>query len=128
MGPGKARTILQPSGLLRPESVLCLFSQGFHTAALEHNASDTLTKVVGHPRVGSNLIQSKEEQVLTYRDSPVSDDDKISLGRPVVATDDIFLRQRIVEQGGLVMTFHQLWVLLTEIQAEIDQDVMVKPG
>jgi hypothetical protein len=34
-GPGRARTILQPLGLLRPESVLCLFESGFGSAALE---------------------------------------------------------------------------------------------
>lgn len=34
---------------------------------------------------------------------------------PIVATDDVFLRQRVVQEGGCVMTFHQLWLLLVDI-------------
>ena len=34
---------------------------------------------------------------------------------PIVVTDDIFLRQRIVHEEGFVMTFHQLWLLLMDV-------------
>ena len=30
----------------------------------------------------------------------------------IVVTDDVFLRQRIINSGGYVMTFEQLWDLL----------------
>lgn len=33
-------------------------------------------------------------------------------GKCIVVTDDVFLRQRVIQAGGLVMTFQQLWDLL----------------
>ena len=51
-----------------------------------------------------------------------SDDDVIASQHPVVVTDDVFLRQRIFNHGGLVMTFHQLWIFLAEVQEAIDKE------
>ena len=132
MGPGKGRTILQPLGLLRPESVSCFFSRGFASVALECEASNTLTRKLNHPRLGSNLITLKKDLVLTCKDPPSLEDrnreknKETSHGYPVIVTDDVFLRQRVMEHGGLVMTFHQLWILLTELQADIDKQDRAK--
>ncbi|KAL3917075.1 MAG: hypothetical protein SGILL_004883 [Bacillariaceae sp.] len=127
MGPGKARTILQPLGLLRPESVLCLFSKGFDSPCLERNTNDTMHKKLNHPRVGKNLFRTEQivmPPIYNGEMNPDADDkdhdNLASSFHPVVVTDDVFLRQRIVSHGGFVMTFHQLWILLAESQAMKD--------
>lgn len=124
MGPGKARAVLKTLGLFRPESVACLFTKGFSSPALEKNAKDTLTKKLNHSRVHQNLILFKQEKVFTFQDQRKSEDNDISMHcmYPVVVTDDVFLRQRIVSDGGLVFTFHQLWILLVELRATIDKE------
>jgi hypothetical protein len=122
MGPGKARTILQPLGLFRAESVSCLFIQGFASAALELHANDTLQKKLNHPRVGQNLIQSRQERVLVFSNDQENSDSQEKPSYPLVVTDDVYLRQRIANHGGFVMTFQQLWILLMEVQATTDKD------
>lgn len=126
LGPGKARSILQPLGLLRPESVSCLFAQGFSSPGLERNANDILHKKLNHPRVGKNLVQIKQQLVLPNCDEQTNPDNKdngmLSSFHPVVVTDDVYLRQRTVSHGGFVITFHQLWILLVEVQAMNDEE------
>jgi hypothetical protein len=114
-GPGKARTILQPLGLLRPESVLCLFKSGFGSKALESEAICTLSKLRYHSRIGKTVIASINEVMLGGQKSLHGPP---SLVRSViVVTDDIFLRQRVVNRYGFVMSFQQLWILLAETRS-----------
>ena len=88
-GPGKARRILKRYDLLRPGSVFCLFG---------------LSDPAHNQHVLSQLQQSKVSWRRIYQ-SKLSKD----AAATIVATDDILLRQRIVEAGGYVVTFEQLW-------------------
>ncbi len=87
-GPGRSRQVLKRFGLMRPESVFCLFS------ILNSLPRDIKSLQSIRHHLSNKVVQQS------------------MMSQTVVATDDIFLRQRIVEASGLVMTFEQLWELL----------------
>jgi hypothetical protein len=93
-GPGRSRGVLQPLGLMRPDSVYCMF--GFP------------------PSLSSKAIADAKrlrpmERLMKIEHVRVVDGGHMT----VVVTDDIFLRERVVEAGGFPMTFEQFWDLLT---------------
>ena len=91
-GPGKSRQILKRlGGLMRPESYFCLF----------WGVGKECTRDVKSLRSIRHLLV---DHVIQYS--------TISPSTTIVVSDDIFLRQRIVEAGGLVLTFEQLWDML----------------
>ena len=94
-GPGRSRQILKRlGGLMRPESYFCLFGL----------CSNGYTRNIKSLRSFRHLLV---DTVVHYSNLSSS-----TTTTSIVATDDIFLRQRIVETGGLVMTFEQLWDML----------------
>jgi len=95
-GSGKSRQVVKRFGLMRPGSVFCLF--GFSDA--KQAARDARTLVSIQRLLEDEVVQRSFQDVREQR------------RQTLVATDDIFLRQRIVEAGGLVLTFEQLWELL----------------
>jgi hypothetical protein len=109
-GPGKARSILQPLGLLRPDSPLCLFKAGFGSQALQKDAENTLFQLLRH-KIGRDSLRP-------FKELELSTDfiEKVPFVPVVVVTDDIFLRQRVVSCHGFVMSFHQFWILLAEMK------------
>jgi len=92
-GPGKSRRLLKPLGLLRRESVFCMFAIS--------------------PILKSSAVRLAKCLLPMERLIKV---EKLVLGveATLVVTDDVFLRQRVVDAGGFVMTFEQLWDLLSE--------------
>lgn len=97
-GPGRSRQILKRlGGLLRPESYYCVFDLG------HGHATTTTSTATRDLRTLQSIRHLLVDTVYHY--STLSH-------TTMVATDDIFLRQRIVEAGGLVMTFEQLWDML----------------
>lgn len=93
-GPGKSRQVAKPLCLLRAQSVFCLFG----CAPIQSNRKNLqrlMNAKLSFASVESTSLCAMEDQMDT-----------------VVATDDIFLRQRIVSAGGYVMTFEQLWDML----------------
>ena len=133
-GAGKNRRLFQPLGLLRPESIACVFDFARRNDALvEQNNSDVLEH--DKPKLHSSFPKLSIEGDQTLRsvrrqnpgnvfvvldepvEIPVDADNKAdhTIVLPIVVTDDIFLRQRIVHEEGFVMTFHQLWLLLLDV-------------
>lgn len=87
-GPGRSRQLVKRLGLMRPESVYCWLP------VCDRDYRDLKSLQSIRRLLVDNVVQ------------------KSLTSQTIVATDDIFLRQRIVESGGLVMTFEQLWELL----------------
>ena len=143
-GAGKNRRLFQSLGLLRPESVACIFEfcapmettkidseeeksehecehfpeykqtrfsslSSFRRLALD--GDQTLRSVRRHNP--GNVFVALEEPLNVSHTANVSNRSPLVI--PIVATDDVFLRQRIVHEGGFVMTFHQLWLLLIDV-------------
>jgi hypothetical protein len=109
-GPGKSRRALQSLGLLREDSVACLFGW---TPALQEDARRTeqslrkLPAELFHPIKGIQLC-GRGCDLTTKNRPPLV---------PVLVTDDVFLRQRVInDASGFVMSFDQLWLLLKEQQ------------
>jgi hypothetical protein len=99
-GSGKSRGLLKPLCLLRPSSVFCLFGSSFMPPL--HEKSKFNLKQLSTTSA-KKLVDKVEMRALNAHNESI------------VVTDDIFLRQRIVDAGGFVMTFEQLWVLLDKI-------------
>jgi len=132
IGPGKNRSIFQPLHLLRPYSVLCLFTTGFppklqhqsnqilqklQTTTQQHNFKWTNQQPRKPPRKPSSpffelrtvRIESGTNKTTTRND----DEANLVTQATIVVTDDIYLRQRVVyDAKSFVMTFDQLWTLL----------------
>jgi hypothetical protein len=92
-GCGKSRRVVKRYGLMRPETVFCLF--GVSSPNQVHRdvqAMSNIRNLLSEPLLKQSIIGEVETTI--------------------VVTDDIFLRQRVVQSGGLVMTFEQLWELL----------------
>jgi hypothetical protein len=105
-GCGKSRTLVKKYGLMRPESVFCLFvgvSDPPHVdrdlQCMSRIRNLLLSDCILKEFIGSNSSDHDDN----YRDDMTT---------TIVVTDDIFLRQRVVYARGLVMTFEQLWELL----------------
>lgn len=143
-GAGKNRRLFQPLGLLRPESVACIFefsapirtssnaddndqmgNNPSNTFGEEHNsrtdpAAFSRLSLDGHKTLRS-IRRQNPGNVFVALDDPIqiafnySREDRNFGVVPIVVTDDIFLRQRIIHEGGYVMTFHQLWLLLADV-------------
>ena len=91
-GAGKSRQIAKTLCLLRPESVFCLF--GVSPRASNRKSLRALQNSnLSFSRIGVSTLSKDHFDT-------------------IVATDDIFLRQRIVQAGGYVVTFEQLWNML----------------
>jgi hypothetical protein len=132
-GPGKSRRMLQSVGLLREDSVACLFGW---TPALQKDAcriARNLQKLptdLFHPiqrRVLCSHCQTSPGPVAVAEPSiPPTPTKTMTMGQPnhllpVVVTDDVFLRQRVVKDAsGCVMSFDQLWILLKEQEDHLD--------
>ncbi len=143
-GAGKNRRLFQPLGLLRSESVACVFefAAPFNTSSDESSqcqkgdTSENNLREDQQPRThstpfyrlaldGHQTLQSLRRQnpgnVFLIPDDSIEipydagSNDGCPVILPIVVTDDIFLRQRIVHEGGYVMTFHQLWLLLIDV-------------
>jgi hypothetical protein len=149
-GAGKNRRLFLPLGLLRPESVACVFefdacvstttadcneypeedvkskdnelrqlqsrrlSSSFSRLALDGN--QTLRSV--RRRNPTNVFLTLDEPLEVHHGN--NRKNGIGLMKTIVATDDVFLRQRIVHEGGYVMTFHQLWLLLLDVMQRLE--------
>jgi hypothetical protein len=117
-GAGKNRRLFQPLGLLRPDSVACLFesscSDGEESTSYERLASDStqILQTLRRNNPGNVFLELKEPFIV--RHAADTDTDSATPTVPIVASDDVFLRQRAVQEGGYVMTFHQLWLLLMD--------------
>ena len=103
-GGGRKRSHLKPLCLLRPNSPFCAFA----------SSSTKITVPWFQKSEKSTLRQMSNWKIHQLIDKI----EKITLqakseNETVVVTDDILLRQRIVASGGFVMTFEQLWNLLT---------------
>jgi len=156
-GAGKNRRLFQNLGLLRPESVACVFEFGAPITTPTPTATTTTTTITttsndcddgqeehesghsgGHKQSrlesssfrrlaldGDQTLRSVRRHnpgnVFLALDEPLEiphatgGEKGVPVIIPIVATDDIFLRQRIVHEGGFVMTFHQLWLLLIDV-------------
>ena len=126
-GPGKSRRLFQRLGLLRPESLACVFRFGDADVVSKTTAEidgDTTCSsstrfqrlaIDGDQTLRTASIQHLNPALLTL-DEPLeifhSAHDPVV---PIVVTDDVFPRQHIVQEGGYVMTFHQLWLLPTDV-------------
>lgn len=117
-GPGKSRKRLKNLRLLREKSVLCLFPSGFGNS-LQANAICTTKNLLP----AEKLIDCIEKRLLDV--DLVLDEDMcictnrhegMSVKSAVVVTDDILLRQRVVELGGHAMLFEQFWDLLSDVK------------
>jgi hypothetical protein len=138
-GAGKNRRLFQPLGLLRPESVACVFEFGasvvasttsndckeaqeefqssehsvdssfFHRLALD---GDQTLRSIRRQNPGNVFLTLNESQKVLHVTAGIDKGAPVIL--PIVVTDDVFLRQRIVHENGFVMTFHQLWLLLID--------------
>jgi hypothetical protein len=136
-GPGKNRCLLQSIGLLRSESVACIFdfdSFGRLTKdgqkaikSLQKNRLlsstgmiDIETTTISHPQTRYDIKEDsyeekKEEDHRTSTNKEKEVNNVIIV--PIVVTDDVFLRQRIIEDTTYyVMTFHQLWHMLMDVK------------
>lgn len=94
-GPGKSRQMLKPYTLLRGNSYFCLFG-----LANQHH----LTRDVQRLSTSESLFQSVVNKYYLGGDGQK---------QTIVVSDDVHLRERVVEAGGFVMTFEQLWELLS---------------
>lgn len=95
-GAGKSRRVLKPFCLVRPASIYSLF---FMTPELRRQSLNDLRQLIDK---NSNVFQKyAQSRVLSKNDETI------------VVTDDVYLRQRILEAGGVVLTFEQLWSLLS---------------
>jgi hypothetical protein len=115
-GPGKHRTVLKKLGLLRPRSVAVLFF-GRTSPALRREAglaAGQLRRV--HPSMiiveRLLLLSDSSSSSLSRHGGDDGDDDVI------VVSDDVYLRQRVDEANGLVMSFPQLWLLMKELKQQ----------
>jgi hypothetical protein len=121
-GPGKSRRVLQSVGLLREDSVACLFGW---TPALQGDARRTALRLQKLPDDLFHPIQrrgscEKPTTTISATGHPAL--------VPVVVTDDVFLRERVVKDAsGCTMSFDQLWILLKE-QHDLLFDGTKKPG
>jgi len=103
-GGGRKRNHLKPLCLLRPNSPFCVFapsSVGKSTPWFQKSEMSTL-KQMSNFKI-HQLLGRIEKRILAAN----------SKNETVVVTDDILLRQRLVDVGAFVMTFEQLWNLLT---------------
>eukprot|EP00588_Corethron_pennatum_P009384 CAMPEP_0194276454 /NCGR_PEP_ID=MMETSP0169-20130528/9054_1 /TAXON_ID=218684 /ORGANISM="Corethron pennatum, Strain L29A3" /LENGTH=297 /DNA_ID=CAMNT_0039020187 /DNA_START=120 /DNA_END=1013 /DNA_ORIENTATION=+ len=90
-GPGRSRTVLKQFQLLRPGSLYCIF--GFAAALCSSAVKD------------AKRLKGVRGLIKVYRE-------EVNESMAVVVTDDVLLRQRVVDTGAFVMTFEQLWDLL----------------
>ncbi len=95
-GSGKSRGFLKHMCLLRQKSVFCIYGKSFMQPLFQKSLRD-LKKLSTSAK---KLIDKVDVKSLN------------ALQETIVVTDDVYLRQRIVEAGGFVMTFEQLWVFL----------------
>ncbi|OEU06251.1 hypothetical protein FRACYDRAFT_255472 [Fragilariopsis cylindrus CCMP1102] len=122
-GPGKNRCLLQSIGLLRSESVACIFDFDLKDAttfarltkdgqktikSLQRNRLlsstgmiDIETTTISHPQMkddieGDGYEEKKEEDYRTATKKQ-KEDNTVVIIVPIVVTDDVFLRQRIIE-------------------------------
>ena len=100
-GAGKKR-YLKDLCLLRPNSVYCAYS--VKTSSTPNAFSK---KECSNVR---QMVESGVDSLLhkIYKTELTSE----TRNQTMVVTDDILLRQRIVDSGGFVMTFEQLWLFL----------------
>lgn len=95
-GSGKSRRLLKPYCLVRPGSI---YSLPFMTPELSRQSLHDLHKLLhSNSKLFQNYVQRR---IINKNDETI------------VVTDDVFLRQRILEAGGVVLTFEQLWSLLS---------------
>ena len=102
-GGGRKRKHLKPLCLLRPNSPFCVFSPssiGNITPWFQKSEISTL-KQMSNFKI-HQLLGRIEKRILKAN----------AKNETVVVTDDILLRQRLVDVGAFVMTFEQLWNLL----------------
>mmetsp|Transcript_14611 Transcript_14611/g.31108 ORF Transcript_14611/g.31108 Transcript_14611/m.31108 type:complete len:212 (+) Transcript_14611:94-729(+) len=146
-GAGKNRRTFQPLGLLRPDSVACVYDFNFNAGCgkcgdgneeekrgnrehgfrcLASDGNQTLRSLrrnnpgnvflsLDEPFDVAHMANNNGHDHRREEDSNDNDVPDPVMTIPIVATDDVFLRQRIVQEGGYVMTFHQLWLLLMDI-------------
>ncbi|OEU09163.1 hypothetical protein FRACYDRAFT_249081 [Fragilariopsis cylindrus CCMP1102] len=139
-GPGKNRCLLQSIGLLRSESVACIFEnptfgrltkdgqktikslQRNRLLSSKQGMIDIETTTISHPQMTYDIKEDSYEEKKEEEDHRTSmnkqkDDNNAVIIVPIVVTDDVFLRQRIIEDTTYyVMTFHQLWHMLMDVK------------
>jgi len=122
-GCGKSRTLIKRYGLMRPHSVFCIFV-GISKREDVHREIQTM-KTIRH-LLSDDVHYTSLASTMTTNTTPTTaddennkdedmhgnDDDIVPPIVTIVVSDDIFLRQRVVSAGGVVMTFEQLWELL----------------
>jgi hypothetical protein len=129
-GPGRHRNILKPMCWMRPHSPYCFFqpfplwtSSWSLTLSMPLSKDWSFLKDVKMRKMDQLFGRSvkKDSIVMMDPDEGVGMTGKDGMqkikkncvGRKsIVVTDDVFLRQRVVQAGGFVMTFEQLWYLL----------------
>jgi hypothetical protein len=95
-GAGKSKNLLKTFCLVRSGSI---YSFPFMTPGLKRKSLNDVQKLLEN---NSKLFQDRvQSRNLTKNDETI------------LVTDDVFLRQRILEAGGVVLTFEQLWCLLS---------------
>lgn len=95
-GAGKSKNLLKRFCLVRTGSI---YSLPFMTPGLKRKSwNDVQTLLENNSKLFQDHVQSRN---LTKNDETI------------LVTDDVFLRQRILEAGGVVLTFEQLWCLLS---------------
>jgi len=133
-GAGKNRRLFQPLGLLRPESVACIFEFGvpvvvsttsndckeaqeefqssehsdgniqssFDSSSFRRLAidGDQTLRSVRRQNPGNVFLTLNESQEVPH--ATTGSEKGVPVILPIVATDDVFLRQRIVHEGGYV--------------------------
>lgn len=108
-GSGKSRRLLRPYNLLRPGSYFCLFGllgdEKVKEELQEEKISPTSSLCRDAKRLAttSKLLRPEVEQHVLGENGQK---------HTIVVTDDVFLRERVVDVGGFVMTFAQFWDLL----------------
>jgi hypothetical protein len=124
LGCGKNRMLLQSMLLQRPHSVLCLYN-GFSSQLSQQSDHILEKKLHRNPKVNNNIFDSitvhkffRDEDKTTTTTTTTTTTAAHAI--PIVVTDDGYLRQRVVQHHGYVMSFHQLWILLKETHQKID--------
>jgi hypothetical protein len=115
LGCGKNRTLLQSMLLQRPHSVLCLYN-GFSSQLSQQSDHILQKKLRRNPKVNNNIFDSitvhtffRDEDTTTTT-TTMTTTSTAAHAIPIVVTDDVYLRQRVVQHHGCVMSFHQSWI------------------
>jgi hypothetical protein len=95
-GSGKSRRLLKPYCLVRPGSI---YSLPFMTPEVRRQSLHDLHKLLHN---NSKLFQNYVQRRILNKNNET-----------IVVTDDVYLRQRVLVAGGVVLTFEQLWSLLS---------------